>query len=158
MPSKVTSKCLIFMYSFFPTVCQPHDSAVHRPASKQNCRQGSSRLLSSCGGSPCSAGQWRISASPYSWCRSARPDAWSKSCPYPVRGRYGHAVLFAQSVAGPAYFMIASLVRMVMLVVGKADHIENHLIFNSHLSIWVVSTNSHLSPNTFCLRIHRSAS
>ena len=36
----------------------------------------------------------------------------------------GQAVLFAQAVAGPAYLMVAALVGVVVLVVGKADRIE----------------------------------
>ena len=40
----------------------------------------------------------------------------------------GQAVFSAQSVAGPAYFVIAALVGMVVLVVGEADRIENQMV------------------------------
>ena len=42
----------------------------------------------------------------------------------PARDDDGQAVFFAQPVAGPAYLMVAALVEMVVLVVGKADRIE----------------------------------
>ena len=40
----------------------------------------------------------------------------------------GQAVFFAQPVAGLAYLMVAALVGMVVLVVGKADRIENQMV------------------------------
>ena len=45
----------------------------------------------------------------------------------------GQAVFFAQPVADPAYLMVATLVRMVVLVVGEADRIENQMIMNMPL-------------------------
>lgn len=36
----------------------------------------------------------------------------------------GQAVFSAQTVAGPAYFVIAALVGMIVLMVGEADRIE----------------------------------
>ena len=38
------------------------------------------------------------------------------------------AVFSAQTVAGPAYLVIAALVGMVMLVIGEADRIENQVV------------------------------
>ena len=40
----------------------------------------------------------------------------------------GQAVLSAQSVADSAYLVIATLVGMVVLVVGEADRIENQMV------------------------------
>ena len=40
----------------------------------------------------------------------------------------GQAVFSAQPVAGQAYLVIASLVGMVVLVVGEADRIENQMV------------------------------
>ena len=42
----------------------------------------------------------------------------------------GQAVFFAQPIADPAYLMVATLVRMVVLVVGEADRIENQMVVN----------------------------
>ena len=38
------------------------------------------------------------------------------------------AVFSAQSVAGPAYLVIAMLVGMIVLVVGETDRIENQMV------------------------------
>ena len=43
------------------------------------------------------------------------------------------AVFSAQSVAGPAYLVIAAFVGMVVLVVGKTDRIEDQMIMNMSL-------------------------
>lgn len=43
------------------------------------------------------------------------------------------AVFSAQSVAGPAYLVIAALVGMVVLVVGEADRIKNQMVVNMPL-------------------------
>lgn len=42
----------------------------------------------------------------------------------PAGGDDGQAVLSAQAVAGSANLMVATLVGMVVLVVGEADRIE----------------------------------
>lgn len=39
-------------------------------------------------------------------------------------------MLSAQSVADPAYFVIAALVGMVVFVVGETDRIENQMVVN----------------------------
>ena len=87
---------------------------------------------------------------PPEWCRieaSHRRLYKCSSCPCPGRDDDGQAVLFAQAVAGPAYLMVAALVGMVVLVVGKADRIENQMVVNMPLIDMVVSTNSYLPPN-----------
>lgn len=45
----------------------------------------------------------------------------------------GQSVFSAQLVAGPAYFVIAALVGMIVLVVGEADRIENQIVMNMSL-------------------------
>ena len=45
----------------------------------------------------------------------------------------GQAVFSAQLVAGPAYLVIAALVGMIVLVVGKADRMENQMVVNMPL-------------------------
>ncbi len=40
----------------------------------------------------------------------------------------GQAVFFAEPVAGSAYLMVATLVGMVVLVVGEADRIEDQMV------------------------------
>ena len=45
----------------------------------------------------------------------------------------GQAVFFAQPVADPAYLMVTALVGMVVLVVGKADRIENQMVMSMPL-------------------------
>ena len=42
----------------------------------------------------------------------------------PTRDDDGQTVFSAQPVTGPAYLVIAALVGMIVLVVGKADRIE----------------------------------
>ena len=42
----------------------------------------------------------------------------------------GQAVFSAQPVTGPAYFVIATLIGMVVLMVGEADRIEDQMIMN----------------------------
>ena len=45
----------------------------------------------------------------------------------------GQAVFSAQPVTGPAYFVIATLIGMVVLMVGEADRIEDQMIMNMPL-------------------------
>lgn len=45
----------------------------------------------------------------------------------------GPAVFSAQPVTGPAYFVIATLIGMVVLMVGEADRIEDQMIMNMPL-------------------------
>ena len=45
----------------------------------------------------------------------------------------GQAVFSAQPVTGPAYFVIAALVGMVVFVVGETDRIENQMVVNMSL-------------------------
>lgn len=43
------------------------------------------------------------------------------------------------------YLVMAALIGIVMLVVGGAKHIDNQIIVNMPLLIWVASTDSYLS-------------
>lgn len=51
----------------------------------------------------------------------------------PARDDDRQAVFSAQPVTGPAYLMVAALVRVVVLVVGEADRIENQMVVNMPL-------------------------
>ncbi len=59
----------------------------------------------------------------------------------------GQAVFSTQLVAGPAYLVIATLVGMVVLVVGEAGRIKNQIVVNMSLINMGVSTNLYLPPN-----------
>ena len=53
------------------------------------------------------------------------------------------SVFPAEPVAGTAYLMVALLVGVVMTVIRKADRIENQMVMDVSLSMWVVRTNSY---------------
>ena len=71
-----------------------------------------------------------LSALPYSWCRSVQPDVQYSSCPCPVLDDNGQTVFLAKPVGGAADIVIASLVGMIVLVIRKADRIENQVVMN----------------------------
>ena len=50
----------------------------------------------------------------------------------------GQAVFSAQPVTGPAYFVIATLIGMVVLMVGEADRIEDQMIMNIASPTYIV--------------------
>ena len=58
----------------------------------------------------------------------------------------GQTVFFAKPVRSAADEVIAPLIGVIVLVILKADRIENQVVMNISLSMWVVSTNSYLPP------------
>lgn len=65
--------------------------------------------------------------------KTIHPSADNPKTVVPTGDDDGQAVFSAQPVTGPAYFVIATLIGMVVLMVGEADRIEDQMIMNMPL-------------------------
>lgn len=67
---------------------------------------------------------------PYSWCCSALSDIQCALTLVLTEDDDGQVMFSTQLIAGPAYFVIAAFIGMVVLIFVEADRIGNQIVVN----------------------------